>query len=44
MDSPWRLVDYRNLTTEIDLSEYVFDDVASHRINDADASRTALTG
>jgi 4-hydroxyacetophenone monooxygenase len=44
MNSPWRLVDYRNLTNQIDVSEYFFDDVTPHRINDADASREALTG
>jgi 4-hydroxyacetophenone monooxygenase len=44
MNSPWRLVDYRNLTNEIDLSEYIFDDVTPHVINDAVASREALTG
>ena len=44
MNSPWRLVDYRNLTTEIDVSEYVFDDVTPGSINNADASREAQTG
>jgi 4-hydroxyacetophenone monooxygenase len=44
MNSPWRLVDYRNLTNEIDVSEYFFDDVTPHVIKNALASREALTG
>jgi hypothetical protein len=42
MNSPWRLVDYRNLTNEIDLSEYAFEDGAAGAGDDV--RKEAMTG